>query len=728
MADVSDPTPPGSSAASPHGRGERLDSWKAIAAYLGRDVTTVQRWEKREGLPVHRHLHHRLGSVYAYPGEIDAWLRGRANLAMPSGTTVPVLDEAAASSTPEMDEAHGQAGAVPAALGTPGAREDDGRRASARADWRRSRGARLRGRWGMTGLAAVCVAASVGGWWLVPRRSAPPPDPLDGARFERVTDFDGAEQPAAISRDGQFVAFVSDRDGRPDVWVTRIGSGQFHNLTRGRVRELINPDVRTVGFSPDGALVTFWARGVEGAAQDSIGVWAIPTLGGAPRPYLEGAAEYAWDARGERLVAHSPDAGDPTHVQRTTGRLVGVPIFTAPDGGHAHFPTWAADGRSLYVVLGTRPDALDVYRLRPYGGGLTRLTDHAARVTYPVVLGERTLLYLVSEEDDDGGTLHTLDLESGRGRPLTRGVERYRSLAASADGRRVVAALASTSRTLWHVPIGPAPQAPQEPRRLSLPTGTGWAPRHGPGFLLYVTAKGAGNALWKLVGDSASELWSDATARIVGGAAVTPDGRRLAFTVQEAQRTRLHVMNVDGTGATTRGDGLTLVGEPSWLPDGRSIVSGAVMSDTTQLLRLPVDGAPLPLVRAFGLNPTWSPDGRMVVYSGPDVGARFALAAAAPDGRPLPLPAISLPRGARRVRFAGTGDALIVMRGDFRRKELWLVDLASGAERQLVTFPDDFVIRDFDLTPDGAGVVVERVQAHADVVLIDLADRDATPR
>ena len=35
-------------------RGRRLDSWKEIAAYLGRDVRTVQRWERREGLPIHR--------------------------------------------------------------------------------------------------------------------------------------------------------------------------------------------------------------------------------------------------------------------------------------------------------------------------------------------------------------------------------------------------------------------------------------------------------------------------------------------------------------------------------------------------------------------------------------------------------------------------------------------------------------------------------------------------
>ena len=56
---------------------DRLDSWKEIASYLKRDVTTVQRWEKREGMPVHRHLHDRMGSVYASRAELDAWTRSR---------------------------------------------------------------------------------------------------------------------------------------------------------------------------------------------------------------------------------------------------------------------------------------------------------------------------------------------------------------------------------------------------------------------------------------------------------------------------------------------------------------------------------------------------------------------------------------------------------------------------------------------------------------------------
>ena len=56
---------------------ERLDSWKEIAAYLRRDDTTVQRWEKREGLPVHRHIHEKLGTVYAYKPELDVWWNNR---------------------------------------------------------------------------------------------------------------------------------------------------------------------------------------------------------------------------------------------------------------------------------------------------------------------------------------------------------------------------------------------------------------------------------------------------------------------------------------------------------------------------------------------------------------------------------------------------------------------------------------------------------------------------
>ena len=51
----------------------RLDSWKEIAAYLKKEVRTVQRWEKHSGLPVRRLAHGKQGTVFAYKSELDAW-------------------------------------------------------------------------------------------------------------------------------------------------------------------------------------------------------------------------------------------------------------------------------------------------------------------------------------------------------------------------------------------------------------------------------------------------------------------------------------------------------------------------------------------------------------------------------------------------------------------------------------------------------------------------------
>jgi tetratricopeptide (TPR) repeat protein len=70
----------------PDSRGRRLESWKEIAAHLGRDVTTVRRWEKREGLPVYRLQHSKLGSIYAYTSELDAW---RDKQALAGATDAP---------------------------------------------------------------------------------------------------------------------------------------------------------------------------------------------------------------------------------------------------------------------------------------------------------------------------------------------------------------------------------------------------------------------------------------------------------------------------------------------------------------------------------------------------------------------------------------------------------------------------------------------------------------
>lgn len=69
---------------------ERLESWKQIASYLRRSVRTVRRWERQEGLPVHRHVHRSLASVFALRAEIDAWREGVVTPATAPHVAAPV--------------------------------------------------------------------------------------------------------------------------------------------------------------------------------------------------------------------------------------------------------------------------------------------------------------------------------------------------------------------------------------------------------------------------------------------------------------------------------------------------------------------------------------------------------------------------------------------------------------------------------------------------------------
>jgi Tol biopolymer transport system component len=143
------------------------------------------------------------------------------------------------------------------------------------------------------------------------------------------------------------------------------------------------------------------------------------------------------------------------------------------------------------------------------------------------------------------------------------------------------------------------------------------------------------------------------------------------------------------------------------------------VNGTAQLFRIPFDGAAVPIASDFAIDPVWSPAGDFIVYSAADVGTQFPLKAVAPDGASYPASSITLTRGARRLRFSQGGRALLMMRGDIRHKDLWLVDLETGKDRQLTQLPPDFNIRDFDISPDGTEIMVERVQDHSDIVLIE---------
>jgi Tol biopolymer transport system component len=543
-------------------------------------------------------------------------------------------------------------------------------------------------------------------------------NPIVDARIQTLTDFDGTEREAAVSRDGKLVAFLSDRDGHTDVWVTQPGSGQFHNLTRGSAPELINPAVRTLGFSPDGSLVTFWVRKPVGPNWQ-IGIWAMPTLGGEPRRYLEGAAEYDWSSDGKRLAYHTTASGDPLFV--SSGGLVSErqAVFTASAGSHSHFPVWAPDQEFIYFVQGTLPDKLDIWRIKPLGGPAERITSHNGRVSHPVMLDQHTLMYLASDPDGSGPWLYSMDVRYRIPHRLTSGPDAYTSLAATADGRRLVVTRVNPKRTLWRLRIGDSDGKP--PTRISMAPGIAFSPRLGPDYLIWVSSAGGSESIWKQTHGADQELWSVKGEQIIGAPAISPDGARIAFAVRQSRRSALYVMQSDGTGPHIVTDSLELQGTPVWTPDGRSITAAANDHGVPHLFNASADGgSPSVFLRDYAMDPAWDPDGRFVIYSGPDIGTTFVLKAVTSSGVTHPLARLpNLTRGARHLKLISGGHELAFLRGGIEHKDLWLMNPETGAERQLTNLPGDFAIEDFDISPDGRDVILERVEERSDIVLLD---------
>lgn len=400
------------------------------------------------------------------------------------------------------------------------------------------------------------------------------------------------------------------------------------------------------------------------------------------------------------------------------------PVYVAPQGLHNHFQVWSARDEFVYFVRGVPPDDLDIWRVEPDGSGLERITNHGTRVLYPTFLDERTLLYLATADDGSGPWLYAIDVERRVPRRISFGVEQYSSLAGSGDRQRFVVTVEHSRSSLWRASIGDAIIDESAAQRITLPTLGGFSPRASRDFLLYVVARNQGHGIWKLTGDHATEIWSAARTRVLGAPAIAPDGRRIAFAAEDDRGIHLYVMNSDRPGTHTIATPLAVRSNPAWSPDGQSLTVALEVEGAPRLHRVPLDGgAPVRLVDGYSTNPTWSPDGELLVYAAADEGPDFPLRAVRTDGTAHSLPEIRIPRGSRRVAFVPGGRTLIVLLGEMRRGNFFLVDLDTGARRQLTSFGREFTTRDFDVTPDGAELVFDRREDNANLALIELAGR-----
>jgi Tol biopolymer transport system component len=537
----------------------RLDSWKEIASYLRRDVRTVQRWEKTEGLPVRRHLHDSLGSVYAYRHELDAWREGRQ----------PALSASEAANGRVRRRLHWAAVGGLVVLASAGL-------------------IATRPLWNGQGAAPVVLRTVQ---LTTDRLLKLPQLATDGSRLY-FTEQVG---------EGWVVAAIPTSGGEPEIVPI----------------PLTKPVVEDV--SPDGSemLVTDWSATVmvESVFLHSP-LYRVPIGGGAPRrvgEVMAGGATWLPDGQtilygdGFQLKTVDRDGTAP----RTLVTLPGIPasVSVSPDGRLVRFSavdqqylTW-----SLWEVAigGGVP-----HRLWPgwsdkrtyFQGAWSADGDYFLSAAH----GQTPEVWVVH------GGQRWFGREAAPERVTVLPVPSYCPVP-SRDGQRLflLADFCSAELVQWD---------PGTREFVTHPSGiAGSMVDYSPDGTWIVYVAFPANTLWRARADGTERRPLTDAPLEVGLPRWSPDGERIAFMGRTpGQLWRIYAVPSNGGSPQPLLDGQATESDPGWSPDGRSLVFGRLPENQP---RTPLSIRVLDLATGHTTelpgsegkySPRWSPDGRHI--------------------------------------------------------------------------------------------------------------------
>jgi Tol biopolymer transport system component len=405
-------------------------------------------------------------------------------------------------------------------------------------------------------------------------------------------------------------------------------------------------------------------------------------------------------------------------------------ILKNEPGLHSHYHVFSKNGRWIYFVRG-RPATreMDLWRISPDGGEPEQLTHLNTDIAYPTPIDERTVLFVAHNENGAGPWLWAFDAVTLTSHRVSLGLEQYTALAGTADGRRLAASVVNAEVTLWSIPILRRTIEEQDVEAFPLPTERARAPRFGGGSFFYLSSRDGADGIWSYRGGRALEIWKGSEGSVQSPPAVSPDGSSVAFALRRNGKQQMHIIASDGTGLHSLSSDVDVRGTASWSPDGKLIVAGGSDRNGAGLFKLPADGgSPVRIATGPFLDPVWSPRGDLIVYGGTQVFTLMPLLGMHPDGTPVKLPEINVQREGERARFLPDGSGLVYMLGTtMAGQDFWLLDLRTMRSRRLTRLNNASAMRTFDITTDGSRIVFDRLRENPDILLVDLAAKQARP-
>jgi Tol biopolymer transport system component len=548
-------------------------------------------------------------------------------------------------------------------------------------------------------------------------------NPLADATFRKLTDIRGSRD-AAISPDGKFVAFVSDHDGEFDIWVSQVETGHLYNRTRGQYGDM-RRSLQDVGFTANSSVILSLGLGHK------YGLHSMPLFDGPWRRVLRDSVIQAhWSLDGSRVVYFTYSPGDPVFVANADGTN-SRKILASDTGMHQHYQRWSVDGEWIYMTRGYEDTReTDLWRVRADGSGLEQLTEDQLNVTYPVPISEAIVLFIARDKDGEGPWIWAIDVETKACRRVNIGIEKFNSLSASRDGRRIVTTVIDPEASLldiWSVPILSTIANESDVAKYTIPVRQAQAPRFGDNAIYFLSSRGTGNGLWKYGDGQLLEVWSGARSPLSEVPSISPDGQSIAIGLKREGKQYIHLINSDGSNLRLLSDSVDVHGTSSFSPDGKWITIAGSDAQGQGLFKISIDdGRYEKIIEGDVLDPVWSPRGDLIVYGGKQFAGFLTLEAVRPDGTKVELPEIGVWVRGERFRFLPDGSGLVYMGGWFAAQDFWLLDLSTMESSKLTNLSRSAAsMRTFDISPDGKNIVFDHLSVKTEIVLIELAEDEA---